>query len=79
MPIKPSPSLTDLIGRRFDPGGLQFAHIIGVAFYYAGDDLEWLRPLLNVNEDINFAILPESERGSAANDIVAPCALREAA
>lgn len=32
MPIKPSTSFSDLIGRRFDSLGLQFAHIIGVKF-----------------------------------------------
>ena len=65
MPTKPIADILDLIGRRLDSAGLQFAHIIGVSFY-GSDDLEWLRPLLpDVNAEINYAVLPESERGSA--------------
>lgn len=52
MPTKPASSITNLIGRRFDSVGLQFAHIVGMAFYN-DDDLEWLRPLLpNVNAEL---------------------------
>lgn len=67
MLTKPDAAIADLIGRRpfaFGETGLQEAHIIGKAFYIE-EQLEWLRPLLNVNENANLLLLPESERGSA--------------
>ena len=70
MPIKPIIYLAELIGRRFDSSGLQFAHIVGVQFYNS-EILAWLRPLLNVNEDSNFTVLPESERGAAILGVAA--------
>jgi len=59
MPIKPLVSIIDLIGRRFDEGGLQFDHIIGRKFYNQ-NDLEWLRSPINANECANFIVFPES-------------------
>ena len=70
MPKKPATSLEDLIGRRFDALGLQFAHIIGVKFYDE-DQLDWLESLLGVGEDTNFIVLPETERGSAIFGVAA--------
>jgi hypothetical protein len=72
MPNKPSGPILDLIGRRlpWNATGLQNAHIIGVSFYNE-DQLRWLRPLLDVNADVNFVVLPESERGSAVLGVAA--------
>jgi hypothetical protein len=71
MPQKPRDSLKDLIGRRLPFSGLQNAHIIGVSFYNK-TFLDWLQVLLpDVNDDVNYAVLPESERGSAILGVAA--------
>jgi hypothetical protein len=73
MPNKPSNSILNLIGRRlpWNATGLQNAHIIGVSFYNE-DQLDWLASLLqDVNADVNFVVLPESERGSAILGVAA--------
>lgn len=67
MPTKPSINLTQLIGKRgFGFVGLQDAHIIAREFY-SNRDLVWIRQLLpNVNDEANYVVLPESERGSVS-------------
>ena len=66
MPSKPSATIAELTGGRrpnFGPTGLQDAHIVGEGFY--NGFLNWLRVLLDSDEDVNFVVLPESERGNA--------------
>jgi len=72
MPTKPSINLTELIGKRgFGFAGLQDAHIIAREFY-SNDDLDWIGPLLpNVDDEANYVVLPESERGSAILGVAA--------
>lgn len=72
MPTKPT-ALLDLLGKRSLLGttGLQDAHIIGVSFHRE-EQLRWLREFFpNVDDEANFAVLPESERGSAILGVAA--------
>jgi len=68
MPSQPIANISDLIGRRAAFAGLQNAHIIGQSFY---TQLAWLQSLIGVDEEANFVVLPESERGSAILGVAA--------